>query len=117
VFGAFQGWLFITQPGSDYLRLLSAINADPQRIEEMNQRLNLRLRQGLAGWAAAQRTVMIVEDVSLDPHWQSVPALAAEERVRSVVSIPLVAGDELVGVFDLHGDRLQTFHPEQIPTL
>jgi GAF domain-containing protein len=117
VFGAFQGWLFITQPGTDQLRLLSATNADPQRIEEMNQRLNLRLRQGLAGWAAAQRTVMIVEDVSLDPHWQSVPALAADERVRSVVSIPLVAGDELVGVFDLHGDRLQSFHPEQIPIL
>src|SRR6185436_18628432 len=57
------------------------------------------------------------EDVSLDAHWQSVPALAADERVRSVVSVPLVAGDELVGVFDLHGDRLQGFHPEQIPIL
>ena len=117
VFNAFQGLLFITQPGTDHLRLLAATHADPQQIDEMDQRLNLRLRQGLAGWAAVQRLVIIVEDVSLDVHWQAVPALAADERVRSVVSVPLVAGDELVGVFDLHGDRLQSFHPEQIPIL
>jgi GAF domain-containing protein len=66
--------------------------------------VELRLDQGLIGATARSRQAINVGDVRKDPRY-----LKARESTRSELSIPLVQGDELIGVINLESDRLDTF--------
>jgi GAF domain-containing protein len=114
-FGALRGMVAILIPGTDRLRLIALAGVDLARLETLDSQVNLHLGEALAGWAAAQRSVTIAVDVARDPRW--VPASGLDDGVRSAISIPLVAGDELMGVLSLYSDRLGAFRAEHIPLL
>ncbi len=87
----------------DSLRLVAVSGYDAESLEALNQRLPLRVGYGLLGWVAAQRQPAIVDDVTQDPRWVVVSGM--DEWVRSALSVPLLSGDELVGVLSIYSDR------------
>jgi GAF domain-containing protein len=113
LFEAFQGSVFVVQPPSEHLRLLATTRADLS-LEDVDRQAQLQIGQGIAGHVVARRAPVIVEDVLHDERW--IPLLGVPE-VRSVASVPLIAGDTLVGALSLHGDHPQVFRPEQLPLL
>jgi GAF domain-containing protein len=65
------------------------------------------LGEGLSGWAAAQRRAVRVEDCSQDPRFiPSFPEIQAE------LAVPLLFGEELLGVIDVESRRRGAFTPE-----
>jgi len=64
----------------------------------------LRLEQGLIGAAARSRRTINVGDVRQDPHY-----FKAREFIHSELTVPMVQGDELIGVINLESDKLDTF--------
>jgi len=114
-FAATKGAVFVTRPGSQRLQLLAVTGADPIQVEIFDHQIRLEVGRGLAGWAAAQRKAAIAVDVTRDPHWLPVPGF--DDWVRSSISIPLIAGDDLMGVFTLHSNRRSAFHADQVPLL
>ncbi len=61
---------------------------------------------GLAGWVLQHRQAAIVPDVTKDERWL---ATAGEETVRSALSVPLQAGEDILGVLTLADPRPDYF--------
>ncbi|MBM3776978.1 MAG: GAF domain-containing protein [Acidimicrobiia bacterium] len=70
------------------------------------------LGQGLVGWAAQQRQLVLVSDVSRDPRY--IPAV---EDVQSELVVPLLIQDRCIGVFDLESPELDAFTREHAQML
>ena len=49
--------------------------------------------EGIIGWVMRERKAVLVQDVHEDPRWQVAPGWG--EGVRSLISVPLLSGDEL----------------------
>jgi PAS domain S-box-containing protein len=81
---------------------------EAESVEELNQRLHLHLGNGLAGWVAAHRQSVLVDDVTKDERWMLVAGL--DDWVYSALSVPLVSGDKLVGALSFYSDRPAFFH-------
>jgi response regulator RpfG family c-di-GMP phosphodiesterase len=100
-FGYSNGSILIFDPEQNVLRvraasgyLSSGIQVDVVAVGEGS----------VTGMAALRREVINVPDVSAYPHY-----LKVAEATRSEIAIPMILGDELLGVFDLESSKLEAF--------
>jgi diguanylate cyclase (GGDEF)-like protein len=70
----------------------------------------------LEAYAAACRVPVASADLEADPRFARPEALA-EERVAAALALPLVAGDQLLGVLGLYRREARPFGPEELSTL
>lgn len=66
------------------------------------------VKGGLAGWVAKNRQAALVADTRDDPRWLTRP-WESEGQTRSAVSVPLLAGERVVGVLTLVNPRERRF--------
>ncbi|GAB4557322.1 MAG: hypothetical protein Kow0047_01570 [Anaerolineae bacterium] len=107
--------LFIRDLDSDRLRLVALTGASPEEVEASDQRLQLQVGVGLAGWVAQHQQSAYVPDVNQDPRW--IRAQPADEEVRSAIALPLIAGDDLVGVLCWTTDVREPLSSEHLALL
>lgn len=112
---AFRGEIFVLQPDSQHLELIALSGYDAAAQELIDARARLHLDQGLAGHVAQTRVAVAVPDVSCDPHWLVWPGL--EDDICSAASVPLLAGDTLVGVLTLLSQKEGFFSDDHLPLL
>src|ERR1700737_1199988 len=79
-------------------------------------RVRLRLGEGVTGLVAAQRRPLSVPDVRLEPRFQWIPGID-QQRFLSMLSVPVVAGDRLVGVLNVQGEEAQPHGPDEMELL
>jgi sigma-B regulation protein RsbU (phosphoserine phosphatase) len=72
--------------------------------EEVVRNLSLALGEGVVGTAAERRQPVLVADVKADPRY-----LSATDFVRSELSVPMIARQQLVGVIDVQATRTGAF--------
>jgi phosphoserine phosphatase RsbU/P len=77
------------------------------RYGEENAAKNIKLGEGLVGWAALYKEPLLVSDVSKDPRY-----INLVEDVRSELVIPMLIKDRVIGVFDLESPELNAFTKE-----
>jgi sigma-B regulation protein RsbU (phosphoserine phosphatase) len=77
------------------------------RYGEENSSKNIKLGEGLVGWAALYKEPLLVSDVSKDPRY-----INLVEDVRSELVIPMLIKDRCIGVFDLESPELNAFTKE-----
>lgn len=76
-------------------------------------RLNGRvLDKGIAGWVRDHRQVGLITDTLLDNRWQPPPH--PPQMVRSVLALPVIKCDELLGVLTLMNPNPNHFSPELV---
>jgi signal transduction histidine kinase len=85
-------------------------------IQEGVGRVRLRLGEGVTGLVAAQRRPLSVPDVRLEPRFQWIPGID-EQRFLSMLSVPVVAGDRLVGVLNVQSEEARPHGPDEIDLL
>ncbi len=67
----------------------------------------LPIGQGMVGWAAKSFETVLSNDVETEPHYINLfPDLI---RTRSELSIPITAGEALLGVLDIQRENLNSF--------
>jgi diguanylate cyclase (GGDEF)-like protein/putative nucleotidyltransferase with HDIG domain len=71
--------------------------------------LRIGLGQRLSGWVAANRQTVMNSDPTLD---LGDVARSASPRLRSCLSTPLVADDELIGVLSLYSNTIDGFNDD-----
>jgi len=74
------------------------------RYGEENAPKNIKLGEGLVGWAALHKQPVLVADVSKDPRY-----INLVEDVRSELVIPMLIKERCIGVFDLESPELNAF--------
>jgi GAF domain-containing protein/HAMP domain-containing protein len=67
--------------------------------------------QSLVARAARSRQAVVVNDVRSDPGWLPNPLLP---RTASEAAVPLVIGDQVLGVLDVQSDRVNAFSDEDV---
>ena len=73
--------------------------------EERTTRSNVKLGEGLVGWAALHKEPVLVSDVSKDPRY-----INLVDDVRSELVIPMLIKERCIGVFDLESPELERVH-------
>src|SRR5207253_8403268 len=83
--------------------------------ESIHLKHDIPLGQGLVGGAAAEKTAVLVPDVSKDPRY-----VMANPETKSELAVPLIYKDKVIGVLDLEHTRRGFFtedHKRTITTL
>jgi putative nucleotidyltransferase with HDIG domain len=93
------GWYVIDEP-SGYLMLRHASGPDAGRLHGTA----LRLGEGVSGWVAANRQMMINSEASLDLGERAHSGSA----LKHALSVPLIARESLVGTITLYSDATFT---------
>jgi diguanylate cyclase (GGDEF)-like protein len=75
--------------------------------QEQDSDTRIKVGAGLCGAAAQKKRPIYAPDVSKDPR-----VISVGENTRSELAIPLMVGDEVVGVLDCQSEKLEHFDPE-----
>jgi GAF domain-containing protein len=94
---------------------LLVMTAGTGRVGSELKRRAFRLSVGsgsINGTAAITRQLVLVSDTVTSPVFRANPLLP---NTRSELAVPLIAGDQVVGVLDLQSDRQYAFSEENTP--
>ncbi len=78
---------------------LSFETATGAKAEEL-KRIVLKKGQGVAGWIAAQLQGVIIDDCGRDPRHAAVTDQKTRFQTRSLLGVPVLMGDRLLGVLE-----------------
>jgi sigma-B regulation protein RsbU (phosphoserine phosphatase) len=93
------GGVFLIDPEEKQLRSLVTIGYPGD-----DERVRLKIGQGLIGHVANTGQPVIVSDVSVDPHY-----VEAHEGTRSEIVVPVQVDSRIIGVFNLESNRPAAF--------
>lgn len=80
-------------------------------MDELSE-LHLKLGEGFIGQVALTREPIICPDVRNDPVY-----INARNETRSEMVAPIIANDEVIGVFDLESDELNAYSEDDLQVL
>jgi len=70
--------------------------------------------QGLAGWVVENRQAVLIQDTSKDKRWLQKPDDKTDGASRSVISVPLLARENIVGALTLARRKPNGFSEEDL---
>ena len=88
------------------LKVTIKFGEDPRALNPV------KLGEGLVGYAALHKEVVLVGDVTKDPRY-----IAAVPGVRSELVVPLLLKDRCIGVFDLESPEPDAFNKKHVKLL
>ena len=88
------------------LKVTIKFGEDPRALKPV------KLGEGLVGYAALHKEVVLVGDVTRDPRY-----IAAVPGVRSELVVPLLLKDRCIGVFDLESPEPDAFNKKHVKLL
>ncbi len=94
------GSVILLDPKTQRLNIVAAKELSPNTIKN----LKLNVGQGITGWVAREKLPLLVKDVSLDSRY-----IQANDAVRSELAVPLLRGDELIGVINMDAFEVAAF--------
>src|SRR5438094_9120157 len=110
--GAEVSSLYLLEKPEGVLRLVATNGLNRGGIG----RAALRLGEGIVGWVANARVPLAARDVRAEPRWKWVPEVD-EKRFVSMLSVPVVARDEVIGVMNVQTVEQRDFGREEIDFL
>ncbi|HEY8824286.1 MAG TPA: GAF domain-containing protein [Candidatus Limnocylindria bacterium] len=110
--GAEVSSLYLLERSDGVLRLVATNGLNRGGIG----RATLRVGEGIVGWVANARVPLAARDVRTDPRWKWVPEVD-EKRFTSMLSVPVVARDEVIGVMNVQTVQPRDFGREEIDFL
>ena len=110
--GAEVSSLYLLERPEGVLRLIATNGLNRGGIG----RATLRLGEGIVGWVANARVPLAARDVRTEPRWKWVPEVD-EKRFVSMLSVPVVARDEVIGVMNVQTVEPRDFGHEEIDFL
>ncbi len=109
--GAEQGTILLLDPEDFMLYYRAGYGYVSDQEMEIKERRGFRIGEGLAGWVAAHREAVLVEDLTKDPRW--VPTQTSREH-RSAVGVPLMVGENILGVLMVFHRQPGFFNQESL---
>jgi signal transduction protein with GAF and PtsI domain len=104
--------LYLLEKPESVLRLVATNGLNRRAVG----RATLRVGEGITGWVANARVPLAARQVRSDPRFKWIPGVD-EERFQSMLSVPVVARDEVIGVMNVQTVEPRDFHREEIDFL
>jgi len=112
-FKLYHSAVYLLNETGDFLQLTAASGKIGHAIMEDGRKIGIYQEQSVIAKAARKRETIIVRDTHDEPdyiHHYLLP------NARSEMSIPLIVGEQLIGVFDFEADTSGHFTEEDIQT-
>jgi signal transduction protein with GAF and PtsI domain len=100
----------------DEIRQELILKAASGSNEEYLKKPPLKIHQSLLGRVVRERQMVIIRDVSKDPDYQY-PDLAKKEGLRSLVAMPLIVKEQVIGVINCYTPSAHKLTKEEIQML
>jgi len=104
--------LYLLEKREGLVRLVATNGLNPRAVG----RATLRVGEGITGWVANARVPLAVRDVRNEPRWKNVPSVDVD-RFTSMLSVPLVSRDEVIGVMNVQTREPRDFDRIEIDFL
>jgi len=111
-FGFYHAGIFLLDENNEYAILQAASSAGGQRMLARGHRLQVG-KQGIVGFAAAQKRPRVALDTGADAVYFDNPDLP---DTHSEVALPLTVHDRVIGILDIQSEKPQAFSSEDIET-
>jgi PAS domain-containing protein len=92
-----SGSVLLREYDSDQLYFAKILRGNAQHFSS----LRIKIGQGIAGWVAQTGQSVIVDDTSKDTRWYSGVDRVTGFTTRSILCVPLIAEDQVIGVLEL----------------
>jgi len=112
-FGYYHIGIFLLDEVREYAVLKAASSPGGQLLLARGYHLKVD-ETSIVGYVAAQREPRIVLDIENDPVFSNNPALP---DTRSEMALPLIVGDQLLGVLDVHSVTQSAFSQNSVEAL
>src|SRR6185436_17135283 len=83
-----------------------------RKLRPTRYRLNLREKVGICGAAATKKQAQLVSDVRKDKRY-----IEVHSEIRSEAAVPILSGDELLGVLNFESRKVGYFQKTDLPLL
>ncbi len=110
--GAEVSSLYLLEKREGLVRLVATNGLNPRAVG----RATLRVGEGITGWVVNARVPLAVRDVRTEPRWKNVPSVDVD-RFTSMLSVPLVSRDEVIGVMNVQTREPRDFDRTEIDFL
>jgi PAS domain S-box-containing protein len=110
-FDLYHAHIYLMDEGEENLVLASGTGEAGRTMVTAKLTVSLSQKQSLVARAARTREGVIVNDVLADPDFLPNPLLP---ETRSEMAVPMIAGNRVLGVFDVQADIAQRFTNEDI---
>jgi anti-sigma regulatory factor (Ser/Thr protein kinase) len=102
--------ILLLEPGARRLRARAARGIE----EEVERGVVIPVGKGFAGRVAAERRAIVIDDVD---HADIINPILREKGIRSLLGVPLLVGDRVLGVLHVGSLRSRRFTPEECELL
>ncbi|MBI4770258.1 MAG: GAF domain-containing protein, partial [Chloroflexi bacterium] len=110
-FGLYHAHLYLIDEPTGMLVLAAGAGEVGRRMVSEGRSIPLNRAQSLVARAAREREAVVVNDVRAVPDFLPHPLLP---DTRSEMAIPMIVGDQLLGVFDVQHDQPNYFTEEDV---
>lgn len=90
-----------------------SIEATQSLSEEYRSKPPVPVARSVSGRAIQQKKPVIVSDVTQDPEY-TYPDIARKENLRSLLVVPMMTKDKVIGVLNCYTSLVHTFNAEEI---
>jgi sigma-B regulation protein RsbU (phosphoserine phosphatase) len=77
--------------------------------EILKPSIKLKMGEGIAGWVAQNRKAVMIKDAQNDPRFSKVADKQRKLSTRTILAVPLVQAEELLGVLNVLNSRNKPF--------
>lgn len=112
-FGYYHVGVFLLDPRGEYAVLRASNSSGGARMLAREHKLRVG-REGIVGTAAGTGEARIALDVGEDAFYFDNPDLP---ETHSEIALPLIAGNEILGVLDVQSVEINAFSEDDIPAL
>lgn len=110
VVNANQGVILLIDQESEELVFRGSLGLD-RKLSPKGVPTGMMRHEGLAGWIIDNRSPVIVSDTLTDSRWVDRPT---SQNIRSVLAVPLLTGEEVIGVLMLFHEKPGAFTMQQL---
>jgi len=113
--GGLLGEAFLYLPEEGKLVLRAMYGRENHEMLMVQEKLQLDVGVGLAGWVAQNRKSINIPDVTNDPRWLHISGI--DEDVHGALCAPILQGDHLLGVLTVLHHQPAAFLPDHLDLL
>ncbi|MCS6836509.1 MAG: GAF domain-containing protein [Anaerolineae bacterium] len=110
-FSLYHAHIYLLDAKEKMLVLAAGAGEAGKQMVANKHRIPLNKENSLVARAARSRRGVIANDVSQEPDFLPNPLLP---ETRSEMAIPMLVGDELIGVLDVQSDQINRFNEEDV---
>jgi PAS domain S-box-containing protein len=110
-FELYHAHIYLLDEDGKTLRLRAGAGRPGELMKAQGRRIAITHPHSIVALAARERRGVVVNDVTLDPNFLPNPLLP---ETRAELAVPLIVGDQLLGVLDVQSDRAGRFTEEDV---